>query len=34
VEEIIIYAEGNKFQAQLNVCERGKYIRDAKDNIA
>jgi hypothetical protein len=34
VEEIITYAQGNKFQVQLNVCEGGKYIRVAKNNIA
>jgi hypothetical protein len=34
VEEIIIFLERNKFQVELNVGERGKYIRDANNNIA
>jgi hypothetical protein len=34
LEEIIIFLEGNRFQVELNVGERGKYIRDANNNFA
>jgi hypothetical protein len=34
LEETVIFLEGNKFQVELNVGERGKYIGDAKKNIA
>jgi hypothetical protein len=27
------FLEGNKYQVDLNVDERGKYIRDANNNI-
>jgi hypothetical protein len=34
LEEIIIFLEINKFQVELNVGERGKYIGDVKKNFA
>jgi hypothetical protein len=34
LKEIIIFLEENKFQMELNVGERGKYIRDANKNFA